>query len=322
MNGRLQSISTAGMSREEWLAERRKSIGGSDAAAIVGLSRWASPYTVWMDKTGRIAEREETEAMRIGRDLEEYVAKRFEEASGKKVRRCNYMIRNTALPWAHADIDRKIIGEDAGLECKTTSTLDIKQFRGVEFPEKYYAQCVHYLAVTGLKRWYLAVLVFGRGFFTYTLERDEAEIEALMAAEQAFWECVKFDTPPAPDGSEATSDALSTIYAESNGGQMDLYGRKGLLDEYMQLKRQTAAITDRCKEIENVLKSDMGEAERASCGAYDVRWKSQTRQTFQINDFRRDHPDMDLSMYYKASVSRPFKIVEITKEDGLQSAPA
>ena len=83
----LDTISTAKMSHEEWLEERRKSIGGSDAAAVIGMSRFASPYTVWMDKTGRLPEKEDTEAMRIGRDLEEYVAKRFEEASGKKVRR-------------------------------------------------------------------------------------------------------------------------------------------------------------------------------------------------------------------------------------------
>ena len=125
----LDTISTVKMSREEWLEERRKSIGGSDAAAVIGMSRFASPYTVWMDKTGRLPEKEDTEAMRIGRDLEEYVAKRFEEASGKKVRRCNYIIRNPAYPWAHADIDRRISSENAGLECKTTSTLDIRQFK-------------------------------------------------------------------------------------------------------------------------------------------------------------------------------------------------
>ena len=218
----LDTISTVKMSHEEWLEERRKSIGGSDAAAVIGMSRFASPYTVWMDKTGRLPEKEDTEAMRIGRDLEEYVAKRFEEASGKKVRRCNYIIRNPAYPWAHADIDRRISSENAGLECKTTSTLDIRQFNGVEFPERYYAQCVHYLAVTGLDRWYLAVLVFGRGFFTYTLERDEAEISALMEAEKLFWRCVEEDTPPAPDGSEATTDAISTVYADSNGEQLSI----------------------------------------------------------------------------------------------------
>ena len=161
----IKQVSTKGMSREDWLAQRRKTIGGSDAAAIVGLSRYSTPYTIFMDKTGRLPDKPDTEAMRLGRDLEDYVAKRWQEATGKKVRRLQAMLYNPLYPFAHADVDRMVIGEDAGLECKTTSTLDVKQFNGVEFPEKYYAQCVHYLAVTGVKRWYLAVLVFGRGFF-------------------------------------------------------------------------------------------------------------------------------------------------------------
>ena len=111
----LTQIPTAKMSRAEWLAERRKSIGGNDAAAVIGLSRFASPYTVWLDKTGRLPDKGDTEAMRLGRDLEAYVAKRFEEASGKKVRRCNYIIRNPAYPWEHADIDRRLSSENAGL---------------------------------------------------------------------------------------------------------------------------------------------------------------------------------------------------------------
>lgn len=209
--------STADMSREEWLEQRRHSVGGSDAAAIVGLSKWASPYSVWADKTGKVPPKEDTEAMRLGRDLEDYVARRWMEATGKRVRRRNAMIYNDAYPFAHADVDRLVDGEKAGLECKTTSALDLRLFDGVEFPEQYYAQCVHYMAVTGCDRWYLCVLVFGRGVFTYTLERDQAEIDALMDAERAFWRYVTEDTPPPVDGAEATTDAITTIFAEGVG---------------------------------------------------------------------------------------------------------
>ena len=81
----LKKISTKGMSREEWLERRRKTIGGSDAAGIVGLSKWASPFSVWADKTGRAAEKADTETMRQGRDLEDYVARRWMEETGKRV---------------------------------------------------------------------------------------------------------------------------------------------------------------------------------------------------------------------------------------------
>ena len=311
----ITQISTKGMSREEWLLQRKKTIGGSDAAAIVGLSAYASPYSVWADKTGRLPDKTDNEAMRQGRDLEEYVARRFTEETGKKVRRNTAMLYNPLYPFAHADVDRMIVGEDAGLECKTTSVLDLKQFKDVEFPEKYYAQCVHYLAVTGAARWYLAVLVFGRGFFVYALERDQAEVDALMTAEGAFWQHVESDTPPMVDGSEATADALTVVYSESRDGSIELFGRGSVIDEYMSLKSQKKAIDERIGEIENIIKSDLGEVERGTCGNYGISWKCQQRKTFQAKAFAADHPDIDLTPYYAVSMSRPFKIIENKKGD-------
>lgn len=306
----VEKITTKDMSREEWLAERRKSIGGSDAAGIIGLSRWSSPYTVWADKTGRLPDKPDTEAMRLGRDLEDYVARRWMESTGKKVKRIQAILRRLEYPFAHADIDRWVIGENAGLECKTTSTLDVRQFHGVEFPEQYYAQCVHYMAVTGAERWYLAVLVFGRGFFIFTLERDQAEIDALMSAEAAFWEKVTRDTPPAPDGSEATGEALQTLYEKSWDSEITLFGRERVLSEYVELKSQKKALEERIGEIENIIKLDMKSNERAGCGRFSVLWKSQERRTFQVKKFSADHPEIDLAPYYSASTSRPFRVTE------------
>lgn len=257
MEKNLTRISTRSMSRQAWLAERRKTIGGSDAAGIVGLSRYATPYTVWADKTGRLPEQEDNETMRQGRELEEYVAKRWEEATGKRVRRSNALLYNPSYPFAHADIDRTVLGEDAGLECKTTSALNLRQFRNVEFPEQYYVQCVHYLAVTGCQRWYLAVLVFGRGFFTFTLERDQAEIDALMAAEERFWALVEQDTPPALDGLEATGEALQALYPNSRNSSVELFGREAMLSEYVALQGQKKELAERICQIENTIKADM-----------------------------------------------------------------
>lgn len=311
MRNFLKKKSTLGMSREEWLELRRHSIGGSDAAAIVGLSKWASPYTVWADKTGRLPDKPDTEAMRQGRDLEEYVAQRFSEATGKRVKRCNAILYNPAYPHSHADVDRMIVGENAGLECKTTSTLDVKQFRGVEFPEKYYAQCVHYMAITGADRWYLAVLVLGKEFHVYTLERDEAEIRALMDAETAFWEqYVETDTPPAADGAESTTDAIRTIYSDSSQSICILFGRETLLEEYMALKSQSKALDARIAEIQNTIMEDMQDAERGECGAYTVIWKAQERETFQRKEFEKAHPEINLAEYCRVSKSRPFKVTE------------
>ena len=311
----IQRVSTKGMNRDEWLMRRRKTIGGSDAAGIVGLSRWASPFSVWADKTGRAAEKGDTEAMRQGRDLEDYVARRWMEETGKRVYRLPAMLYHPKYPFAHADVDRMVIGENAGLECKTTFSLDLKQFNGIEFPVQYYAQCVHYLAVTGADRWYLAVLAYGRGFFTFVLERDQAEIDALMAAEADFWKLVEQDTPPDADGSEATSAALREVYPISEHTTADLFGRDTVLREYMRLKEDKKALDTRIGEIENTIKADMGEAESGLCGSFHISWKSQNRQTFQAKEFAKDHPSIDLAPYYKNTNLRPFKVTE-EKEAG------
>lgn len=308
----IKRIPTVSMERGEWLELRRGSIGGSDAAAIVGLNEWISPYSLWADKTGRLPSKDDTEAMRQGRDLEGYVASRWEEATGKRVRRCNAILKNSMFPFAHANIDRDVMGEDAGLECKTTSVLRLKEFVGGEYPASYYVQCVHYMAVTGAAKWYLAVLVLNQGFYHYVIERDQGEIDALMEAERTFWGYVQRDEPPPIDGSDATADALATIYHEGAGGSVDLFGLEGELTGYLTAKAAVKQLQAELSRHENVLKERLGEAECGLCGPYRVSWKSQSRRTFDAKGYAADHPDADLSGYYSTSTFRKFTVKELT----------
>lgn len=183
-------------SHGEWLALRSTYIGGSDAAAVMGLNPFSSPYALWAEKTGQIPCFAGNLATEVGTFLEEFVAQKFAAETGKKVRKCKQSFFNTDYPFAIANIDREIVGEDAGLEIKTTSELNMKKFKGGEYPANYYCQCVHYMAMTGKQRWYLAVLIGNRDFRWFTIERDEAEIAALMGAEADFWELVKITRRP------------------------------------------------------------------------------------------------------------------------------
>lgn len=299
-------------SREEWLELRKGYIGGSEAGAVVGLDSYKSPYSVWAEKTGRAPGFEGNIITRVGSYLEDLVATLFCEETGKQVRRKNRMMVNDKYPWACADVDRMVVGEEAILECKTTNSFPVmKDLRTGSFPDRWYCQMMHYLAVTGKKKAYLAVLVASRDFYWFELERDEAEVEALMTSEQDFWWCVDTDTPPDTDGSEATTEALATIYADEVSGSMaSLFGRESLLAERSQLKSQQKALDERVKEIENRIKADMGEAEKAACGRFSVSWKSQSRRSFQEREFQKDHPDIDLRPYFKTSTSRVFKVTE------------
>ena len=307
----LTKISTLNMSHDEWLEHRRKSIGGSDAASIIGLNPWCSPYAVWADKLGKIPPKEDNEAMRLGRDLEDYVAKRFTEKTGKKVRRENSIIINPDYPFAHANVDRLVIGEDAGLECKTTSSLNLSKFKNGEFPDNYYAQCVHYMMVTGAKKWYLAVLVLGQGFYWYEIERDEEEIAALAKSEKAFWELVESQTAPEADGSESTTNTLTTLYAESNNNTVDLFAYDSTLKQYLAIAKQIKELKAIQDELANSVKAYMQSNGKGESANHKVSWVSATRSTFDTKAFLADHPGADLSKYYKSSSYRTFKVSEV-----------
>ena len=122
-------ISTKGMTREEWLKLRKTGIGGSDAGAICGLNPYSSPVKIYQDKTQEATEEEDNESMRQGRDLEDYVARRFMEETGLKVRRSGQMYRSEEYPFMLANVDRLIVGQDAGLECKTASAFSADKWK-------------------------------------------------------------------------------------------------------------------------------------------------------------------------------------------------
>jgi putative phage-type endonuclease len=298
-------------SREEWLALRKKYIGGSDAAAVVGLNPFSSPYALWAEKTGRMPEFEGNLATEVGTYLEEFVALKFTSETGKKVRRVNMSLINSDYPWAIANVDREVVGEQALLEIKTTDSINLKRYKGGEYPDRYYVQIVHYLAVTGKERCYLAVLIGNKEFKIFTIERDEDEIAALMQAEETFWECVKTDTPPAVDGTASTTDAIKTIFADDTEEEtVDLSLHKADLSEYISLGEQIKALESMRDEAANRVKAYMGDAGTGECEGYRVTWRTSERSSFDRKRFMKDNPDLDLGGYYKTSQVRTFRVSE------------
>lgn len=302
-------ISTRDMSREEWVEHRKNSIGGSDAAALLGLNQYSSPYALWAEKTGAVEPRDlsEKEAVRLGTFLEPYVAQRFTEITGKKVRRENYILKNEAYPWAHANVDRLVIGEKAGLECKTTSVLNLSKFKNGDYPTNYYCQCMHYMAVTGFEKWYLAVLIGNSEVRIFEIQRDEDEIAALMEAEADFWRLVEQRVPPAVDGRDATSNALSAQYADG-GGAVDLTPVCGSIREYVRLKAEIKALEERMQTCANVIKEYMGEAATGTYSDFAVSWKNISASRFDRAAFQKANPNIDLTPFFKRTASRRFEV--------------
>nr|DAH22797.1 MAG TPA: Exonuclease [Caudoviricetes sp.] len=306
----LRKIPTSNMSKEEWTKLRSTTIGGSDAASIIGLNPHKSAYALWAEKTGKVIPEDisQKEAVRLGTDLEDYVAHRFMESTGKKVRRENYTVFRDDMPYAHANYDRLVIGERAGLEIKTTNALNLKKFKNGEFPANYYCQCCHYLLISGLDRWYLAVLVLGVDFKVFTIERDEAELAALKMAEENFWYQVQNDLAPEIDGMDSTIDALNETFpiSDPKADAVDLTSCAvdlALLDECTQ---QIKALEEKKKAAQARVMETLGAAEKGFYGGYSVSWKSQKRSTFDRKKWEKEHGEIP-EEYFKVSDSRTFR---------------
>lgn len=165
-------VSTIDLPKTEWLKYRKTGITGTDVGAICGLNPYSSAFQVYQDKiTDEISEFD-NEAMRQGRDLEEYVARRFTDETGLKVRRANAIFQNEENPFMLADFDRLIVGQRAGLECKTVSPYSADKWSDGNIPLHYQMQVQHYLAVSGFDCWYLAAVIFGKEFLIRKIERD------------------------------------------------------------------------------------------------------------------------------------------------------
>lgn len=314
-------------SHEEWLEERKKSLGGSDVGAVLGMNAYSSPYTVWAEKTGKLPAFEGNEWTRLGNDLEGYVAERFCEASGLKVAKDNHTWRNSKYPHLHANIDRRVVGMKAGMECKLTSELNAKKYVNGEFPDRFYAQCVEYLCVTEFERWFLAVLIYGKGIRIYQMTRipndevpewceasvyvDDAEIEALAKATGDFWNnYVLTNTPPMADGTDSTSESLRIIYPESNGDTVSLIAFEKDLKQYMTYSSLLDDVKKQKEECANKIKAYMGEAAKGECEGFKVSWTSSVRSTFDVKQFAKDNPHVDLTAYFKHTSIRTFKCKE------------
>ena len=304
--------STKDMNHDEWLAARRNGVGGSEAAAIMGASPWATALTVYVDKIGQAPERDETEAMRQGSDLEAYVAQRFTQETGLKLKRTNCIFQHPEHPWMLANIDRDVIGDAGGFEAKTTNLLNKHDFEGGEVPLTYMWQCQHYMAVTGAPYWYLAVLVLGKAFHIFRIDRDETLIRQLIESEREFWEeHVEKKIPPLPTGTEADDEAIKVIYpTSSEAEEADLTEVEDTLNRIELLKSDKKLLERRIAEAEGIIKMTMKTHEKGFSAGWKVIWKDQERCTIDSKRLRMEQPEI-AAAYSKASTSRVFTIKKL-----------
>lgn len=291
---------------EEWLEARKKGIGGSDMAAILGFNKYRDAVSVWLDKRAESEPIEENEYMYWGHVLEDIVAKEFTKRTGYKVRNNNYILQSTEYPYLLANIDREIVGVDAGLECKTASAFKASEWEGDEVPTSYYIQCQHYMAVTGKLSWWIACLLGGNTFIYKEIPRNEEVIEAIIREGKAFWDMVESGTVPAVTGSESSAEALKIMYGKSYENTIELDDvAVNYINQYNNAKEKIKQATEAKDEAENILKSLLGENEVGIVREHKVTWKMRKGASrFNIKQFQVDHPELHKQYMVKGEDTR------------------
>ena len=308
-------INVKEISREEWLEIRRNSIGGSDAASACGMSPWKSPLELWCEKMGMIPDKETNESMRRGTYLEEYVAQRFQEETGKKVRRDNFMYSSDDFPCLTANIDRVIVGEDAGLECKTMNDYSSNDydFESGEIPVQYYCQCQHYMMVMGWSYMYIA---FSSNFkFSWLkIDRNDEFIKDMRQKELDFWyNFVIKKIRPEADGSESAMKTLEDLYPSEYEGTSIDFDFDDLGARYTYLNDMISLYKKEKDEIKAKICDTLQDNERGNSRNYTVTWKVQSKNGFDTKRFQKDYPTL-YEQYRTISESRVFRLKGNKKE--------
>lgn len=320
------AIKTSNLSRDEWLALRQSGIGGSDIAAILGVSPYATAYDVYQSKTQPVSE-DSNEFAYWGTVLEDVVAREFAKRSGLKVQNVNFMMRHPVHTFAVANIDRAVVNRDiAGnvrykdgklttdqiVEIKTASEYVGKNWGDEdsdEVPDQYQCQAQWYMGVTGVDVCHMAVLIGGNKYRQYRIERNQELIDVLFETAHDFWHNhVLAGVEPDATTLQNAKDKYPRHDPETTLDVAPDSETAKVFEHYESLKAQekelktaiTAAQTDLICQIQN-------NETLAIDGEVVATYKTQVSNRFDIKSFKTDMPEL-AERYTKQSESRVMRV--------------
>jgi putative phage-type endonuclease len=266
----------ADVERQRWLEERRGGIGGSDAATILGVGKWGSPLEVWLEKTGRAPEREQTEAMWWGAALEDLIARRYSEVTGRALLNPRRVMHHADHPEIIGTPDRLVVGGNRGVEVKNVDVHLAGEWGrpGTDHvPHVYLVQCCHYMGVMNLPLWDVAALFGGNEMRIYTVARDLTFERSMIGKLLRWWnDYVVADRQPPVDAS--SGDALAIMYPENRMPLLEATpGAEIAAATYLANALALKQLNNQTDEIENILKSMIGEHEGIAGDGWKATWK-------------------------------------------------
>jgi len=280
---------------------RKNGLGGSDAAAVVGLSPYKSPYQLFLEKRGEAPqEEEETLAMEIGNILEEPIAQLYAKKTGRQIRRHPTRVSDD-YPYMLVNVDRIVVNDPRGpgyLEIKTANEWVGSGIRGAEdLPDHFYIQGQHGLAVTEWEWMSFAILVGGSRFIWFDLARNDEVIAELIKQEAEFWDRVQTGRAPAIDGSERTADLLKRMYPKDTGKTITIEAPELIhaAQLFVKYKEQEKHVESELKRLGNMLKSAIGDASEAVLPGFGaISWKASketVKESIDRKKLQAEFPD-------------------------------
>lgn len=295
--------------REAWLAQRSTGIGGSDVAAVLGLSKWRTPLQVYQEKRGELGPSPDNEAMRWGRYLEPAVRQAYADQTGNEVMIPAAMLRHPRHDFMVANIDG-FVQDRAGriFEAKTARTAEGWGEPGSDqIPQAYLLQVQHYMEVTALPVADVAVLIGGADFRVYTVEADHELQEMLIDAEAEFWQRVQRGDPPEP---VTVADAVARWGRSSTADLVMADAEVLQAIQTMRAARESIAAAEAIEETAKaIVLRALGERDTLvdPAGRTIATWKAaKPAQRFDVAGFRQLHPDLYAQFAAVGEPSRRF----------------
>lgn len=314
------------IARNDFLARRMHGLGGSDIAAIVGLSKFKTPYDVWLSKQpgAPIEDERDKPWLYWGAVLEDMVAKEYALRTGAKIQRVNAQLVHPDHHFALANIDRAVVNPeirgnvrwldgrlttDRILECKTANGFAASVWGADgtdQVPDAYLCQTQWYMGITGARYADLAVLIGGSDYRRFTIEVDAELFADLLTEAAAFWRLVEAGIAPDP---QTVADAQNRwpqhLKAKTT---MATAGAARAVQELADIKERMADLKEREDALKLTIMAEMQDAETLTdMGDPIATWKAQTAERIDSKALRADHPDI-AALYSKTSTTRVLRL--------------
>lgn len=288
-------------------------IGGSEAAAVCGVSDYVSPLTIYLEKRGELPPRKvETEAVEWGIRLENEVAKKFIDETGFTIiPKQNAIAVSDEYPFMHGSFDR-IIKDDNGfaiLEIKTTSGYNTKAWADDNIPLSVLVQLHHYLIISSYRTGYVAVLIGGQHYRSQKIPRDEDLCRMIIEKEEDLIKRIKEGNPP--PATELDGEILKNLYPIEDN-EIKLPNR--IDDLILEIKTLEENIKNNKKQVDklkNQIKQAMENHAIGYTNRYSMKIKDVITKRFDYKTFRSKGYNDLYNQFLKETISRRLIIKEL-----------